>query len=99
MSATPFSTVSVKSGKARLEYLLSAYHPIATIQGTSRIGSFVPIAEIQFAPTPTHHKMVWSQPGFIPLALITAMADGLIRYATNALAASRSLLLAATPTA
>ena len=48
---------------------------------------------------PDTPQMVWSQPGFIPLALITAMADGLVRYATSALAASGSLLLAATPTA
>ena len=48
---------------------------------------------------PDTPQMVWSQPGLIPLALITAIADGLIRYATSALAASGSLLVAETPTA
>src|SRR5690348_4677993 len=44
------------------------------------------------------HKCI-CQPGLIPLALITSKAAGLIRYVTNALAASGFLLLAATPTA
>src|SRR5689334_23286812 len=45
------------------------------------------------------HTTSWSQPGFIPLALMTARAGGLIRYATNSLAAPGSLLLVVTPAA
>ena len=42
------------------------------------------------------HTTSWSQPGFIPLALMIARAGGLIRYATNSLAAPGSLLSVAT---
>jgi hypothetical protein len=69
---------------------------------TFQFGSSAPIAEIQPRKSlnrPRHTTNGLAQPGFIPLDLITAMADGLIRYATSALAASGSLLLAATPTA
>jgi hypothetical protein len=42
MSATPFSTVSVKSGNAHNEPMMSAFHPMATKQRTQFYVGFVP---------------------------------------------------------